>query len=41
MPDITLSMITNKYRAGDIRHCFSDISKIKNENITNFGDPFR
>lgn len=23
--------ITNKYRAGDIRHCFADISKIKNE----------
>ena len=21
--------ITNKYRAGDIRHCFADISKIK------------
>jgi len=25
--------ITNKFRAGDIRHCFADISKIKN----NFG----
>ena len=23
--------ITNKYRAGDIRHCFADISKIKNK----------
>jgi dTDP-L-rhamnose 4-epimerase len=23
--------ITNKYRAGDIRHCFADITKIKNE----------
>lgn len=24
-------VITNKYRAGDIRHCFADISKIKNK----------
>lgn len=23
--------ITNKYRTGDIRHCFADISKIKNK----------
>jgi dTDP-L-rhamnose 4-epimerase len=23
--------ITNKFRAGDIRHCFADISKIKNK----------
>jgi len=23
--------ITNKYRAGDIRRCFADISKIKNK----------
>jgi dTDP-L-rhamnose 4-epimerase len=23
--------ITNKYRAGDIRHCFADISKIRNK----------
>ena len=22
-------IITNKYRAGDIRHCFADISKFK------------
>jgi dTDP-L-rhamnose 4-epimerase len=25
------SKITNKYRAGDIRHCFADIAKIKNK----------
>jgi dTDP-L-rhamnose 4-epimerase len=25
------SEITNKYRAGDIRHCFADVSKIKNK----------
>ena len=25
------SEITNKYRAGDIRHCFADIAKIKNK----------
>ena len=23
--------ITNNYRAGDIRHCFADISRIKNK----------